>query len=143
MVTRMAMALFAVFAIGDTSGIAAPVKEPAKPSSERLRELQKARVEALKEQMEGLTERVKLGKDLSMITFIEAVRELGEAELDLAEKNEDRLAAYERMVKSLLNAEDLTAGLVKVGLQTKGGLAQVRAARLKAEVQLEKFKLSR
>jgi outer membrane protein TolC len=122
--------------------MAAPAKEPAKPSSERLRELQKARVEALKEQMEGQWERVKIGKD-PMIHFIEAVRELGEAELDLAEKREERLGAYERMVKILLEGEDDTAGLVNAGLQTKQGLAQIKAARLKAEIQLEKFKLSK
>ena len=142
MITRMAMALFAVFAIADASGMAAPVKEPAKPSSERLRELQKARVEVLKEQMQGQWERVRIGKD-PMINFIEAVRELGEAELDLAEKHEDRLAACERMVKSFLDGEDEMARLVNAGLQTKQGFAQIKAARLKAEIQLEKFKLSK
>ncbi len=35
------------------------------------------------------------------------------------------------------------AELCAVGLQTKQGLAQIKAARLKAEIQREKFQLSR
>ena len=47
------------------------------------------------------------------------------------------------MVKHLLEGEDGMAGLVNAGLQTKQGLAKIKAARLKAEIQLEKLKLSR
>lgn len=105
----------------------------------RLRELQKERVKALKEQLEGQFERVKIGKD-PLIIFIEAVRELCEAELELADTHGAKVAARERMVKSLRECEESMSQLQQAGLQTKEGVAQVKAARLKAEIEFEKLK---
>lgn len=140
MKTRIALALLVLVPI---SGLAAPVgKESAPPSSDRLRQLQKERVAALKEQLQGLYERVKIGKE-PLIDFIEAIRELGDAEFELAETREQRLAAYEGMANRLREGEEETEQLQRAGLQTKQGVAQIKAARLKAEIQLEKFKLAR
>ena len=47
------------------------------------------------------------------------------------------------MCKELTTAEADTLQLQQAGLQTKQGVAQVKAARLKAEIQLEKLKLGR
>jgi RNA polymerase sigma factor (sigma-70 family) len=122
---------------------AAPgTKDPPKPTSDRLRELQKERVEALKEQLQGQFERVKIGKD-PMIQLLDAIRELYEAELDVAENREARVAAMDRAVSDLKVVEEQVAELQEAGLQTKQGVAQARAARLKAEIQLEKIKLGR
>jgi hypothetical protein len=121
---------------------AAPTGKEAPPSSERLRKLQQERVEALKSQLDGQFERVKIGKD-PMVQYLNCVRELAEAELELAETKEARLAAIEKMVKELTTAEADTLQLQQAGLQTEQGVAQVKAARLKAEIQLEKLKLGR
>src|SRR5262245_9044347 len=112
---------------------AAPVGKETPPSSERLRQLQQARVEALKSQLEGQFERVKIGKD-PMVQYLDCVRELTEAELELAETKEARMAAVEKMVKELTTAEADTQQLQQAGLQTKQGVAQVKAARIKAEI---------
>jgi len=122
---------------------AAPAaKETPPPSSSRLRELQRERVKALETQLQGQFERVKIGKD-PLIEFLEAIRELGEAELELAETKEARQAAVEKMVKELAECEEQIVQLQQAGLQTKQGVAQAKAARLKAEIQLEKLKLQR
>ena len=78
-----------------------------------------------------------------MIQYLHAVRELAEAELELADTKESRMAAVEKMVKELTTAEAETLQLQQAGLQTKQGVAQVRAARLKAEIQFEKLKLEK
>ena len=117
----------------------APAKQPVPP---KLRELQRERVKALEEQLQGQWERVKIGKD-PLITLLDVLRELGEAELDLAETTATEVAALERAVDRFKEAEEDMGKLVAAGLQTKQGVAQVRAARLKAEVLLEKRKLQR
>jgi hypothetical protein len=140
---KFAVALSIFVALIDAPIQAAPIpKDPPKPSSERLKELQRERVKALETQLGGQFERVKIGKD-PLIIFIEAIRELGEAELDLADSKELRLAAVEKMVKQLEECEADMAVLVAAGLQTNQGLAQAKAARLKAEIQLEKMKLAK
>ena len=143
MILRIAILILSSLVIVPAVGVAAPVgKEPEQPSSDRIRELQKERAKTLQEQLRDQLERVKIGKD-PLIQFIDAVRELGDAELDLANNREDRLAAVERMVKSLKEGEEAIDTLLRAGLQTRGGLAQIKAARLKAEIQLERLKLSR
>lgn len=114
-------------------------KKTTPPAKNRLPELQKERVDALREQLDGQFERVKIGKD-PMIQYIQAVRELGDAELELATTNADRVAAVERMLKELREAEEMVNQLWSAGLQTKQGVAQIKAARLKAEIDLEKLK---
>src|SRR5258708_301691 len=85
---------------------AAPVgKEASPPSSERLQELQKERVKALEEQIQGQFERVKIGKD-PLIQYIEAIRELAEAELDVAETKDARIKAVEKWVRELTTCEE-------------------------------------
>jgi len=53
------------------------------------------------------------------------------------------MAAVEKMVKELTTAEADTLQLQQAGLQTKQGVAQVKTARIKAEIQLETLKLER
>jgi hypothetical protein len=118
---------------------AAPTGKDTKPDSKRLRQLRQERVEALEEQLQGAFERVKIGKD-PLIQFIEAIRELAEAELDVAETTAAKVTAVEKMVRQLQDCEEQVKQLQVAGLQTKQGVAQARAARLKAEIQLEILK---
>src|SRR5262245_53818634 len=116
-----------------------PTTPPARPDNKRLRELQQERVKALKEQLQGQFDRINSGRE-PMIQLLDAIRELCEAELDVAQSREERLAAMERAVTALKQVEEQVAELHAAGLQTKQSIAQARAARLKAEVQLEKLK---
>jgi uncharacterized protein (TIGR03067 family) len=127
---------------GDDRG--PPAGTPPAPGTPgaRLRQLQEARVKALQTQLEGQFERVKIGKD-PLIHLLDAARELAEAELDIAETKEARVAAVEKLLKLLTDAEKQLIDLQQAGLQTIQGVAQATAARLKAEVELEKLKASK
>jgi len=118
---------------------AAPVGKETKVDNKRLRQLRQERVAALEEQLQGQFERVKIGKD-PLIQYIQAIRELAEAELDLADTTAARIAATEKMLKQLQDCEEQVKALQIAGLQIKQGVAQARAARLKAEIQLEILK---
>lgn len=139
---RLTIAILCFVALAETNVTAAPIGTETKPTSDKLKALQKERVKFLEEYLEGLSGRVKLRGEL-VNNFIEAVRELSDAELDMAETKEQRLAAYERALKRLQDREDTTANLVATGMENKHNLALVKAARIKAEIQLEKFRLSR
>src|SRR5262245_2386196 len=141
--SRFGIALPILFWLMATPLSAAPVgKEAPPPSSDRLRQLQRERVKALDEQLQGQFERVKIGKD-PLIQYLEVVRELAEAELEVAETKDARIAAVEKMLKELTSCEEQMVQLQQAGLQTKQGVAQAKAARLKAEIQLEKLKLAK
>lgn len=114
-------------------------KEPAKGDNKRLRELQRELVKALEAQLQGQFERVKIGKD-PLIQLVSAMQELSEARLDIAESRAERLAAVEELVKQCVVVETQVEQLQIAGLQTKQGVAQATAARLKAEIRLEKLK---
>jgi hypothetical protein len=144
----MARSLWLGITLAILTGIGAPMaaaptgKEAPPPSSERLRQLQRERVKVLEEQLQGQFERVMIEKD-PLIQYLEAVRELADAELELAETKEARLAAVEKMVTELTTCETKCLELQKAGLFTSQGIAQAKAARLKAEIKLERLKLER
>ena len=114
----------------------------AKPAGERVRELQRERVKALEDQLDGLFGIMAERKD-PPTTYLEAIRELGEAELDLAEGRAAELAVLEKTVRRLREAEEKVTALWESGLQTRHGKAQVKAARLKAEIRLEQRRAAR
>jgi hypothetical protein len=134
MVRGLLMAAAVGLAVAGPAGAAPEVKEK---SAERIRDLQQQRVKALKTQLDDQLDRVLLGKD-PVFVFVAAVQDLAEAEADLAEAPEARVAALEGAVDRLKDAEAKMSTLLQRGLQTKSGVAQVTAARLKAEIQLEK-----
>jgi hypothetical protein len=72
--------------------------------------------------------------------LINAIQELAEARLEIAENQAERRKAVEAMVKELSVTEEQMVQLQMAGLQTKQGIAQAKAARLKAEIQLERLK---
>jgi hypothetical protein len=114
----------------------------AKPAGERVRELQRERVKALEEQLDGLFGIMAERKD-PPTTYLEAIRELGEAELDLADGRAAELAVLEKTVRRLREAEEKIGALQQSGLQTKHAVAQTKAARLKAEIRLEQRRAAR
>jgi hypothetical protein len=127
-------------AVGPNSNLtAAPGPKDPKVDSKRIRQLQEERIKALEEQLEGQFERVKIGKD-ALIIYLQAIQELAEARLEIAETQAQRREAVEAMVKQLTVTEEQMNQLQIAGLQTKQGVAQAKAARLKAEIQLERLK---
>jgi len=125
----------------ETPQVKLPPILPSTTQSKRIRDLQQERVQALEEQIQGQFERVKIGKD-PLIQFIDAVRELASAEMELAIPAE-QIAVMERLLKRLQVCEIEMTNLQSVGLQTKQGVAQAKAARLKAEIELEKLKAAK
>jgi uncharacterized protein (TIGR03067 family) len=121
-----------------------PPKPPkaAPATNKRLRELQEERVKALEEQIGGQFERVKIGKD-PLTTLLDAVWELGQAKLEIASTHEAKLAAMDETVKHYAVIEEQLQALREAGLQAKEAVAQSRAARLKAEIALEKLKAAK
>lgn len=114
----------------------------SKADQSRLRQLQRERVTALDRQLQGQFERVKIGKD-PLTTLLDATRELAELEVELAETKEAKLAALEAWVRDLRYIETQITELHRAGLQTTEGASQARAARLKAEIELEKLKAAK
>jgi hypothetical protein len=128
---------------GGSLPVAKSAPDPsARPASERVRELQRERVKALEEQLDGLFDRMAERKD-PPTTYLEAIRELGEAELDVASGRADELVVLERTLGRFQDAEKKIRALWEAGLQTRQGVAQAKAARLKAEIQHEKRKAIR
>jgi hypothetical protein len=119
-----------------------PTKEAARPDKidkSRLRQLQQERVDALDKQLQGQFERVKIGKD-PLTTLLDAARERAELEVELAETKEAKLLALQAWLRDLRYVETQIKELHRAGLQTSEGVAQAKAARLKAEIELEKLK---
>ena len=131
---------FGVGAPGRDSGtaLAAPAAKE-KPESAKVRKLLQERVEVLEEQLQGQFERVKIGKD-PLIQLLDCMRELTDARLELADTREKQIAVLEESLKVLQEAEEQLKQLQAAGLQTKQGVAQGRAARLKVEIRLERLK---
>lgn len=89
-----------------------------------------------------MSERVKIGKD-PLVLLLDTIRDLVEAELDLADTPAAEVAALERGVERFREVQKEVEDLVGAGLQIKEVTALVRAARLKVEIQLEKRKPSK
>lgn len=117
---------------------AAPVQREKRDP--KLLELQKERVETLKLAYDGQFERVKIGKDPA-VTLIDVIRELADAEYDLADTTGGQKDALSAAVARLTEIEDQMTKLQDAGLQTKQAVAGIKAARLKAAVRLRKHEL--
>jgi RNA polymerase sigma factor (sigma-70 family) len=120
----------------------APAETPKNvgpPANERIRKLQQERVKALQQLVEDRMERGRTGQD-ALDKVLEPVRELAEAELELAETREARINAVEKLLEQLTTIEGLLDRLQQAGLQTRSGVLEAKAARLKAEIDLEKLK---
>jgi len=133
------------FALAWVSALPVSMAAPdptARPPGERVRELQRERVKVLEDQLEGLFGQMAERKDLPS-TYLEAIRELGEAELELADGRSAEQSVLERTLRRFQEAEEKIHSLWVAGLQTKQGVALAKAARLKAEIQFEKRKAAR
>ena len=117
-------------------------KNAAPPANKRIRELQKERVDALEEQVRWQSDPLKF-PSVSVMQFVQAVRELAEAESDLATTQAGRVAAAKKMLGRLREREEMVKKYQAAGLANTLSAAQIKAARLKAEIELEKLKAAK
>jgi hypothetical protein len=131
-----ALAGVAALVAGPPAARAAPAGKP----SERVRELQGERLKALEEQVEGMDAHVKLRppRPSELAVLVGALTDLAEAELDLADGRAAEVAVLERAVQRFRKLEEEMENLVAGRLLERHAAAHVRAARLKAEIHLEK-----
>ena len=138
-IRSVTLGLWVILAWAASDGYADAAPAASGKPSEAVRQLQRERVKALKEHLQGLLERVKIGKE-PLLDLIDTVRELADAELELADTPAQEVAALEIAVARFREIEKEVEVLVPVGLQRAQNVPQVRAARLKLEIELEKRK---
>jgi outer membrane protein TolC len=114
--------------------------ESAKPSrdeaAKQVKALLKDRRDTLEKMVDILTQQFQQGTvDFHRVAI--ATDRLCDAEFDLAANRAERIAALERKLKNLADAEKLTQSRFEMGLHaTQLDVLEAKAARLKAEVQL-------
>ncbi len=116
---------------------AAAEKQP--DDKTRLIDLQKALVEALQEQMNGLEARLQAGRD-SVSTLMDARQRLMDAKLELATDKNSRIQVMEEALERLLMYEKLRLQELAAGKALVQEVDQVKAKRLMVQIQLEKEK---
>ena len=131
--------LVGILLVLSVSGDAHGAPGTDKPPSDKVRKLQQERVKALEEVSESIMERVKIGKD-SLHALITLLSELTEARLEVADTEADAIKALTTSLELHRKIEEQLQEMYEAGLETKVGVRQIRAARLKVEIQLEKRK---
>lgn len=125
-------------------GVPAAACDHPRPD-DRIRQLQRERVDSLTEGVTRQARRLPALRDEVLARYLDLVRELGDAELDLAGDRQAELDTLERTVRRLREAEDALAkgARADLGDSSRDAAQQVRAARLRAEIRLEKQKAER
>lgn len=115
--------------------------EPDKPASgnDKIEQMQKERVEALREAAKQISLRFESGTiDIDQLRL--ATRELLDAELDLCKTNKERVAALEKYVAVAKKHEAIASNFVKTGQAPSTVGLNAKADRLKAEILLERLR---
>jgi outer membrane protein TolC len=79
--------------------------------------------------------------DVSFDEVLEAKLLVLKAELEIAEKQSDRIALYQNIVDELQQYEQWAAAQVQSGRGTPASLLKIKARRLEAEIRLEQAKV--
>ena len=107
--------------------------------SGRVRDLQKQRLDTLRDRVKITTERYSKG-EVSSDELWSATRARDEAELDLCSSNAERIAILERIVEEAKRIEQQDAELVANKLLSRRLLLKATADRLQQEILLEHAK---
>ncbi|QJW93166.1 RNA polymerase sigma factor [Frigoriglobus tundricola] len=113
--------------------------EQADESARKVKELRKERMAALKELTDitlGLYKNARASYDEAL----DARLLLLQAELDVAEKESDRVALYKETVTTLKQYEEYADTRVKAGRGTVAAVLKLKAKRLEIEIALEQAK---
>ncbi len=100
------------------------------------------RIKALESQLEEQWERFRSGRD-PLPRFLDHVRDLATYQLLIAETHQVEISILDRAVSRLRTAQEAIENLRSAGLQTNQAVAQVRDARIEAEIRLERRKSAR
>lgn len=114
-------------------------KEKREESAKKVRELQKERIETLKELVDHAATSYK-GGVASYEEVLEASMLLLKAELDAAEKDSDRITLYKKGVDALKEYEEVANANRQVGKGTVAAVLKIKAMRLEVEIALEQAK---
>jgi hypothetical protein len=118
---------------------AEPRTERIDDSSAKIKELQKERIEALK-QLVAISAKLYQSARASYDEALDAQVLLLKAELDAAEKPSDRVALYKDFVEMMKGYEKMAAAQKQAGRGTDAAVLKFKAKRLEAEIQLERAK---
>jgi outer membrane protein TolC len=114
-------------------------KERIEESAQKVKELQKERIATLKQMEDVITKLFQSGHG-SLEEAYEAKLLLLKAELDLAEKESDRVTLYKNFVDVSKKFEKLAEERVKTGRGTMVPVLKFKARRLEVEISLERAK---
>jgi uncharacterized protein (TIGR03067 family) len=115
----------------------APASSP--PATGRLRELQTERVKALRVIAEAVANRLRSGTS-NVLEAVRAEEELAAAEMELVATPAERTKILDGLVARLKGHEKVAQQHVTAGVAPTSDEAFAKAARLKAEIELEKQK---
>jgi hypothetical protein len=136
----LGVCVFGVLWVGSPASEAArsaPALKDRKGLTKEVRDALRKRAAALREQLQGGFERVKVGKD-SVADFLQAVREWYEAEVALADTRDAERAVLQNVSRWLAVGEEQMAVLHQARLQPYDAVLQWRAALEKLRLELEK-----
>ena len=121
---------------------AQPPAGPARAKTERpqadgpeIKALLKEREEVLKKEVSALSDQFEAGRGL-LTPLLAASRELLKAQLELATKPAERVAAHERHFNALRKWEQIVKDAYEAGRMNAAAHFEMRAARLEAEIGL-------
>lgn len=121
--------------------LAAMICSQANPATEgpaKIKELQKERIDTLKDLVDQLGKLYGSGL-VESGEVLEARMLLFKAELDAAET--DRVGIFQKTVEALKAQEELARSKVRVGRGTNAAVLKIKARRLEVEIQLEQEKI--
>src|SRR5579872_6016161 len=139
---RMPTPILTVLAVSLLMSSASSQEKPnerREESAKKVRELQKERIETLKELVNHAATSYKNGV-ASYEEVLEARMMLLKAELDVAEKDSDRITLYKKGVDALKEYEDVANAKRRAGQGTAAAVLKIKAMRLEVEIALEQTK---
>ena len=110
-------------------------EKPVSPQSAEVKALHQERIETLRSLVQIIETQFNNGK-APTTNVLEAKRNLLIAQLDGAESVTERITLREELLKNLEQFEQLVSDQVDSGAAPASNLLEVRAARIKAEIEL-------
>jgi outer membrane protein TolC len=123
-------------------GVNPPAKEQIKASEQKIKELQKERLAALKKTVDIFTKLIRAGRD-DFEDSSETRLLLLQAELGAVENEADQIALYKKAIDSLKEYEASANNQVNTGRSSATTVLRIKARRLELEIQLGQAKAKR
>jgi hypothetical protein len=133
------MLVLVLFALASPARLKAEAPAAPEAKNDKLKELQKERLAALREAARLATARFQNAQG-SLDEVREAARKVAEAELDLCDSDKERVAVLEKFVGVAKKYEEQAAQFAKAGKGREYSALMAKADRLEAEIALEQAK---